>query len=51
MTAVEMIGYKLSDTIGIASEGLGDSRTTYEEKIKGYPKSIVSQIKRYARFV
>lgn len=58
MTAIQMIGYRISvqGKIGgdsITSERLGDYSVTYdnEGKIKGYPQSIVGNIKRYVSFI
>jgi hypothetical protein len=51
-TAAEMVCYLLSlgvyDGRGTASESLGGRSATYDEKLCGYPRSIVGTITRYA---
>ncbi len=52
LTAIKMISYDLknNNNYGITSESLGDYSVSYEEVLSGYPKSIISEIKKYISF-
>jgi hypothetical protein len=54
LVAIKMIGWLIQSqkSMGVQSESLGDHSITYEKgkTFRGYPESIVGDIKRYASF-
>ena len=52
LTAIRMIEFQMSKkTAGVKAESLGDYSVTYEDASGKYPKSIISGIRKYVKFV